>query len=206
VQRDAILGGNLDTPVVCYLTTQKLGGEHLSRRSEGFFRKIQRRKPKVLVCALERSFSLAARLCQRPWARTKAACGSGDNPELRGKPLASAAPQQQAWLRLQATKNGKYGVHLAMPSVTAAGKCPDLISVTPRFEVSRFIASSPSTHHLIEPLSLDQAYLHVTENLRDSRSRPRSRWRSAGRSRRSPGSTRQAESLTTRFSPKGPAN
>lgn len=64
----------------------------------------------------------------------------------------------------------KFGVHSAMPSVTARRKCPELIFVKPRFEVYRevshqirdiFRAFTP----LVEPLSLDEAYLDVTENL-----------------------------------------
>src|ERR671912_598510 len=65
----------------------------------------------------------------------------------------------------------RFGVRSAMPSVTAKRKCPELIFVPPRFEVYRavslqvraiFAAYTP----LIEPLSLDEAYLDVTENLK----------------------------------------
>ena len=65
----------------------------------------------------------------------------------------------------------KFGVHSAMPSVTAKRKCPDLIFVKPRFEAYKaislqireiFAAYTP----IIEPLSLDEAYLDVTENLK----------------------------------------
>lgn len=64
----------------------------------------------------------------------------------------------------------KFGVHSAMPSVTAKRKCPDLIFVKPRFDVYKqasldireiFAEHTP----IIEPLSLDEAYLDVTENL-----------------------------------------
>lgn len=65
----------------------------------------------------------------------------------------------------------KFGVHSAMPSVTAKRKCPELIFVPHRFDVYR--AVSQQIHaifsdytHLIEPLSLDEAYLDVTENLK----------------------------------------
>ena len=65
----------------------------------------------------------------------------------------------------------KFGVRSAMPSSTALRKCPDLIFVPPRFDVYR--AVSRQIHAifadytpLIEPLSLDEAYLDVTENLR----------------------------------------
>ncbi len=65
----------------------------------------------------------------------------------------------------------KFGVHSAMPSVTAKRKCPELIFVRPRFDAYR--AVSEQIHAifseyttLIEPLSLDEAYLDVTENLK----------------------------------------
>src|SRR5881409_3865309 len=64
----------------------------------------------------------------------------------------------------------KFGVRSAMPSVTARRKCPDLIFVKPRFdvykEVSLQIRAIFAEHTaIIEPLSLDEAYLDVTENL-----------------------------------------
>src|SRR5262250_2864619 len=64
----------------------------------------------------------------------------------------------------------KFGVRSAMPSVTARRKCPDLIFVKPRFdvykEVSLQIRAILAEHTpIIEPLSLDEAYLDVTENL-----------------------------------------
>jgi len=64
----------------------------------------------------------------------------------------------------------KFGVRSAMPSVTAKRQCPELIFVKPRFEVykevSRHIRSIFAEHtEIIEPLSLDEAYLDVTENI-----------------------------------------
>src|SRR5947209_11231563 len=64
----------------------------------------------------------------------------------------------------------KFGVRSAMPSVTAKRQCPDLIFVKPRFEVykevSRHIRTIFAEHtEIIEPLSLDEAYLDVTENI-----------------------------------------
>ncbi len=68
----------------------------------------------------------------------------------------------------------KFGVRSAMPSVTAKRQCPDLIFVKPRFEVykaiSRQIREIFAEHTpIIEPLSLDEAYLDVTENLQGIR-------------------------------------
>src|SRR3546814_2165066 len=64
-----------------------------------------------------------------------------------------------------------YGVHSAMPSVTAMRRCPDLVFVKPRFDVYREVSRqiraifADYTPH-IEPLSLDEAYLDVTHELR----------------------------------------
>jgi DNA polymerase-4 len=65
----------------------------------------------------------------------------------------------------------KFGVHSAMPSVTAKRKCPDLIFVKPRFDVYKAVslqirAIFAEYTPMIEPLSLDEAYLDVTENLK----------------------------------------
>ncbi len=68
-------------------------------------------------------------------------------------------------------------MHSAMPSVTAKRKCPDLIFVPPRFDVYRQVSEQireifAEYTPLIEPLSLDEAYLDVTENLKAWRSPP----------------------------------
>lgn len=65
-----------------------------------------------------------------------------------------------------------FGVHSAMPSITAKRKCPDLIFVPPRFDmytaVSKQIREIFAEYTpLIEPLSLGEAYLDATENLKD---------------------------------------
>jgi DNA polymerase-4 len=65
----------------------------------------------------------------------------------------------------------EFGVRSAMPSVTAARKCPQLIFVKPRLEVYRAVSQQirdifAEYTPLIEPLSLDEAYLDVTENLK----------------------------------------
>ncbi|MBO9198343.1 DNA polymerase IV [Rhizobium sp. 16-449-1b] len=95
-----------------------------------------------------------------------------DNPELRGKPLAVGGAAARGVVAAASYEARKFGVHSAMPSVTAARKCPDLIFVTPRFEVYRAVSQQireifAEYTPLIEPLSLDEAYLDVTENLKD---------------------------------------
>ena len=65
----------------------------------------------------------------------------------------------------------KFGIHSAMPSVTAKRKCPELIFVKPRFDVYRAVSHQireifAEYTPLVEPVSLDEAYLDVTENLK----------------------------------------
>jgi DNA polymerase-4 len=93
-----------------------------------------------------------------------------DNPELRGKPVAVGYSQARGVVAAASYEARKFGVYSALPSVTARRKCPDLIFVPPRFDVyksvSREIQAIFATHTpVIEPLSLDEAYLDVTENL-----------------------------------------
>jgi DNA polymerase IV len=98
-----------------------------------------------------------------------------DNPILRGKPVAVGGSRERGVVAAASYEARKFGVRSAMPSVTARRKCPDLIFVKPRFEVYkqvslqiRAIFAEHTT--IIEPLSLDEAYLDVTENLQGIRS------------------------------------
>ena len=93
-----------------------------------------------------------------------------DNPDLRGRPVAVGGSEQRGVVAAASYEARKFGVRSAMPSVTARQQCADLIFVKPRFEVykaiSREIREIFAEHTLIiEPLSLDEAYLDVTENL-----------------------------------------
>src|ERR1700761_2664321 len=93
-----------------------------------------------------------------------------DNPDLRGKPVAVGGSKERGVVAAASYEARKFGVRSAMPSVTAKRQCPDLIFVKPRFEVykdvSRHIRSIFAEHtDIIEPLSLDEAYLDVSENI-----------------------------------------
>ncbi len=94
-----------------------------------------------------------------------------DNPELKGKPIAVGGSRERGVVAAASYEARKYGVRSAMPSVTAAKRCPNLIFVKPRFprysEISRQIRDIFFEYtDLVEPLSLDEAYLDVTENKR----------------------------------------
>src|SRR6201984_3031660 len=93
-----------------------------------------------------------------------------DNPTLRGKPVAVGGSRERGVVAAASYEARKFGVRSAMPSVTARRQCPDLIFVKPRFEVyketPRQIKTIFAEHtEIIEPLSLDEAYLDVTENI-----------------------------------------
>lgn len=92
-----------------------------------------------------------------------------DNPELRGKPVAVGGSSKRGVVAAASYEARVFGVRSAMPSVTAKRQCPDLVFVKPRFEaykaVSRHIREifERYTDH-IQPLSLDEAYLDVTQD------------------------------------------
>jgi DNA polymerase-4 len=93
-----------------------------------------------------------------------------DNPDLRGKPVAVGGSRERGVVAAASYEARKFGVRSAMPSVTAKRQCPDLIFVKPRFEVYKAVSQQIRdifAEHtpIIEPLSLDEAYLDVTENL-----------------------------------------
>ena len=94
-----------------------------------------------------------------------------DDPRLRGKPVAVGGSRERGVVAAASYEARKFGVHSAMPSVIAKRKCPDLIFVKPRFDVYKEISHQMRAIFaeytpVIEPLSLDEAYLDVTENLK----------------------------------------
>src|ERR1700687_4062710 len=95
-----------------------------------------------------------------------------DNPELRGRPVAVGGSRERGVVAAASYEARKFGVRSAMPSVTAKRQCPDLIFVKPRFEVYKAVSQQireifAKYTPIIEPLSLDEAYLDVTENLQN---------------------------------------
>ncbi|MEK6245265.1 MAG: DNA polymerase IV [Pseudomonadota bacterium] len=94
-----------------------------------------------------------------------------DDPSLRGKPVAvGGSPQSRGVVAASSYEARKFGVRSAMPMSRALRLCPDLVIVRPDF--TRYRAASQkvmailrSCTPLVEPLSLDEAYLDVTENL-----------------------------------------
>ncbi|MBI3232968.1 MAG: DNA polymerase IV [Bacteroidetes bacterium] len=92
-----------------------------------------------------------------------------DNPELKGKPVAVGGSENRGVVAAASYEARKYGVRSAMPSVTAARLCKELIFVRPRFERYREVSNQimeifHEYSDLVEPLSLDEAYIDVTEH------------------------------------------
>jgi DNA polymerase-4 len=93
-----------------------------------------------------------------------------DNPELRGKPVAVGG-QVRGVVAAASYEARRYGIRSAMPSATARRRCPELVFVKPRFDAYRAVSEQIRAIFLdytphVEPLSLDEAYLDVTEDLR----------------------------------------
>ncbi|HET7315716.1 DNA polymerase IV, partial [Salinisphaera sp.] len=93
-----------------------------------------------------------------------------DNPELRGRPVVVAQRSPRAVVTAASYEARPFGIHSAMPAMRAAKLCPDAIFVPPDF--TRYKAVSAQIREIflrytphVEPLSLDEAYLDVTDPL-----------------------------------------
>jgi DNA polymerase IV len=92
-----------------------------------------------------------------------------DNPALRGKPVAVGGSEVRGVVSAASYEARKFGVYSAMPGKLAKAKCPSLVFVKLRFEAYRKVSQQIRSifeeyTDLVEPLSLDEAYLDVTEN------------------------------------------
>src|SRR5689334_19968010 len=96
-----------------------------------------------------------------------------DHPEYRSKPvIVGGSPDRRGVVATASYEARKYGVHSAMPSRTAYRLCPQAIFLPARFEVYRAVSQQimiifRQQTALVEPLSLDEAYLDVTAAVRD---------------------------------------
>lgn len=98
-----------------------------------------------------------------------AAVEQHDRPELKGLPLAVGGGKERGVVAAASYEARKYGVRSAMSGRVAQRLCPDLIFVSPRFDRYKEISDQIRAiffeyTDLVEPLSLDEAYLDVTEN------------------------------------------
>ena len=94
-----------------------------------------------------------------------------DDPALRGRPVAVGSSQARGVVAAASYEARAFGVRSAMASVTALRRCPTLVFVPPRFDVYRAVSNQiraifADYTDLIEPLSLDEAYLDVTDDAR----------------------------------------
>lgn len=94
-----------------------------------------------------------------------------DRAELRGRPVAVGYAGPRGVVAAASYEARAFGVRSALPSVTALRRCPDLLFVPPRFEIYREVSDQihaifADYTDLIQPLSLDEAYLDVSSNRR----------------------------------------
>ena len=92
-----------------------------------------------------------------------------DDPSLRGKAIAVGGGADRGVVAAASYEARKFGVRSAMSGIVAKRNCPDLIFVKPRFDRYKEVSNQIRVifleyTNLVEPLSLDEAYLDVTQN------------------------------------------
>lgn len=99
-----------------------------------------------------------------------------DHPGLKGKPVVvGGSPDGRGVVAAASYEARKFGIHSAMPSYRALRLCPEVIFVRPRFDAYKAVSDQIREifyewTDLVEPLSLDEAYLDITENKKGVRS------------------------------------
>ncbi len=105
-----------------------------------------------------------------------------DRQELRGRPgIVGGSPDRRGVVSAASYEARRFGVHSAMPSRTAQRLCPEAIFLPPRFEVYKAVSQEvmaifQAQTNLVEPLSLDEAYLDVTAAVHDLDEATRLAW------------------------------
>jgi DNA polymerase-4 len=94
-----------------------------------------------------------------------------DAPELRGRPVAVGSAEARGVVAAASYEARVFGVRSAMASISALRRCPGLVFMPPRFDVYRAVSNQiraifADYTDLVEPLSLDEAYLDVTGDSR----------------------------------------
>ena len=93
-----------------------------------------------------------------------------DRPDFKGKPVGVGGdPLARGVVAACSYEARKFGIHSAMPAATAYRLCPDAVFIRPRFDVYRSVSAKIREifceyTDLVEPLSLDEAFLDVTNN------------------------------------------
>ena len=119
---------------------------------------------------IDATMSLVRRILHVDMDAFYASVEQRDRPELRGRPVAvGGRPESRGVVAAASYEAREFGVRSAIPMARAVRLCPDLVIVSPDFQKYRSVSQQVfaiyrSITPLVEPLSLDEAYLVVTEN------------------------------------------